>query len=493
MIPPARAPRGDPADGRYVRVDPRSHAVVLRPGRAFADEFRPGDLLVLNDAATLPASFAVRTSAGVLFELRLAGPGDGDTWRAVAFGAGTWRARTEDRPPPPPLAPGDRINFAARGGLSARVQAVDAVSTRLLTLRFDRDGEELVAALYRCGRPVQYSHLADDLALWDVQTRFAARPWAVEPPTAGLALAMDTLLALRRRGVGVARVTHAAGLSSTGDAALDRRLPLPERFEVPFETVRAVTRARRRGGRVIAVGTTVTRALEGNAALHGGRLRAACGSTDHLLGPGVPRRVVDGLWTGLHGPGTSHFALAESFAGRALLERALQAAEAAGYVGEEFGDGMLLLDYVPAVPVAPGVNPAACARGVRERREAAASSSSQSRRPGAGRTRAAGGSALAGPGGDSSTAATASALVAPLATKITRRAAESAGKVSVSRRGDSGGPPSMATTERSSTPRAGEPGKSDAVWPSAPSPSHTRSSSGSGLDGGPTTVASARA
>ena len=347
MIAPAREPRGDPGAGRYVRVDPRAHAVVLRPRAAFAAEFRPGDLLVLNDAATLPASFAARTARDEAFELRLAGAGDGDTWRAVAFGSGTWRTRTEDRPAPPPLAPGDRIALGRNlpGGLEARVLAVDERTSRLVTIAFDRCGDALVAALYRAGRPVQYSHLAGDLALWDVQTGFAARPWAVEPPSAGLALDMAALLALRRRNIGIARVTHAAGLSSTGDRALDARLPLPERFEVPAETVRAVARARRHGGRVVAAGTTVARALEGNAALHGGRLRAACGTTDHLLGPGIPRTIVDGLWSGLHVPGTSHFALAESFAARPLLERALEVAAAAGFAGEEFGDGMLLLDY----------------------------------------------------------------------------------------------------------------------------------------------------
>lgn len=468
MITPARAPRGDPAAGRYVRVDARAHAVVLRRGTALAGEFRRGDLLVVNDAATMPASLAARTESGEDLELRLAGPGDGGGWWAIAFGQGSWRMRTEDRPPPPPLAPGTRLVF--EGGLGARVTAVAPDTPRLVAVTFDRQDEALWAALYRAGRPVQYSHLAGEVELWDVQTRFAGRPWAVEPPSAGFALDMALLLELGRRGVAVARVTHAAGLSSTGDATLDRRLPLSERFEVPAATVAAVARAHRRGGRVIAIGTTVARALEGNAALHGGRLRAACGMTDHRLGPGVPRHVVDGLWSGLHAPGTSHFALAESFAARPLLERALAAAEAAGYVGEEFGDGMLLLDY------APGPKPA---RGVRTRRAAAASSSSHNRRPGAGLTRAAGGrSSSLADGGGSSTAATASALAAPLTTKITRRAADSTGRVSVSRRGDSAGPPSTATTARSRTASAGECGNSDAVWPSLPRPSHTRSSTG---------------
>ncbi len=489
MIAPARAPRGDPAAGRYVRVDARAHAIVLRPGSEFAAEFASGDLLVVNDAATLPASLAARTEGGEAFELRLAGMGERNagTWWAVAFGAGSWRMRTEDRPQPPALGSGARLLLD--GGLVARVTAVAPATPRLLEIQFDRADEALWAALYRAGRPVQYSHLAVDLELWDVQTRFAARPWAVEPPSAGFALDMATLLDLGRRGVAVARVTHAAGLSSTGDPALDRRLPLPERFEVPWATVRAVACAHRRGGRVIAVGTTVARALEGNAALHGGRLRAACGTTDHRLGPGVPRRVVDGLWSGLHAPGTSHFALAENVAARPLLERALAAAEAAGFVGEEFGDGMLLLAY------RAGSNPAAWARGVRPRRDAAASSTSHSRRPGAGRTSAAGGSSSpATPGEGSSTAATAPALVAPLTTKMTRRAADSTGSVSVSRRGESGGPPSTATTARSRTVSAGEPGNSDAVCPSAPSPSHTRSSTGApGPDApAPSVAASAR-
>jgi S-adenosylmethionine:tRNA ribosyltransferase-isomerase len=457
MIAPARAPRGGPREGRFVRVDARSHSVVLRPRSALAGELRRGDLLVVNDAATLPASLPARTARGDRLELRLAGPGDdAGRWPAVAFGPGSWRTRTEHRPPPPPLDAGDRLTF--EGGLAARVVSVAAASPRLLALAFDNGRDaDLLPRLYRAGRPVQYSHLAAELALWDVQTPFAGRPWAVEAPSAGFALDTRALLELRRRGVVIARVTHAAGLSSTGDARLDRLLPLPERFEVPASTVRAAARARRRRGRVIAAGTTVVRALEGNAALHGGCLRAACGTTDLRVGAGTRLEVVDGVWSGLHEPGTSHFELLTAFAAPALLARALAAAGAAGLLGEEFGDGMLVLGYPP-------VNPAAWARGVRRRRDAAASSTSQRSRPGAGRTRAAGGSASSGrPGSNSSEAATASALFAPLTTKNTRRAAESTGSVSVSRRGESSGPPSTGTTARSWMASAGEPGNSDAV------------------------------
>ena len=83
-------------------------------------------------------------------------------------------------------------------------------------------------ALYQAGRAVQYAHTARSLALWHVQTAYAARPWAAEAPSAGFALTWDLLLDLRRRGISTARVTHAAGLSSTGDGELDARLPLAE-------------------------------------------------------------------------------------------------------------------------------------------------------------------------------------------------------------------------------------------------------------------------
>ncbi len=321
---------------------------------------REGDLLVVNDAATLPASLRGVTGTGVAVEVRLVGSewdGEGGaSWRAALFGAGDWRQRTEDRPAPPALGAGEELRFdgartrgedgrLGRPGrpLRATIASVDARTPRLVSLRFAAHGAALWRALYRAGRPVQYAHTAAPLALWDVQTAYAARPWAVEAPSAGLALSWELLLDLRRRGIAIARVTHAAGLSSTGDGELDARLPLAERYEVPEETVRAVATARRRGGRVVAVGTTAVRALEGDARSHRGRLVAGAGTTGLRLGPAMRRRVVDGILTGVHDPGTSHFALLESFAPRALLLEAHAFAAERGYLGHEFGDAMLIL------------------------------------------------------------------------------------------------------------------------------------------------------
>jgi S-adenosylmethionine:tRNA ribosyltransferase-isomerase len=332
--------RDDPHATRLLHVDPRRD--TFQDGR-IGDLGRllgGGDLLVVNDAATLPASLRGVTESGSPVEARLAGEGANGAWRAILFGAGDWRTRTEDREPPPRLRPGEAIRF---DGLKATVAEVDRASPRLVALSFDAGEAALWRALYRAGRPVQYAHTDRPLALWDVQTAYASRPWAAEAPSAGFALSWELLLDLRRRGVGVARVTHAAGLSSTGDEELDARLPFAERYEVPEETVRAIDAAGARGGRVIAVGTTVTRALESAAAEGGGRPVPSCGLTELLLGPGMRPRVVDGILTGVHEAGTSHFALLEAFAPRPLLERAHRLAEALGYLGHEFGDALLIL------------------------------------------------------------------------------------------------------------------------------------------------------
>ncbi|MEM1414972.1 MAG: S-adenosylmethionine:tRNA ribosyltransferase-isomerase, partial [Myxococcota bacterium] len=157
-----------------------------------------GDLLVLNDSATLPASLR-GTLRGAPIELRLAGaegPGAFPArWTGVLFGAGDWRDDTEDRPSPPPVRVGDRLRF---GTLEARVAEVLAP----LRVRFDRSGDALAEALYAHARPVQYRHLLAPLALGDVQTPYAARPWSVEMPSTGRPLAWPLLRELEARGVG---------------------------------------------------------------------------------------------------------------------------------------------------------------------------------------------------------------------------------------------------------------------------------------------------
>jgi S-adenosylmethionine:tRNA ribosyltransferase-isomerase len=342
-VTPAAWPRDGSAWTRLLHVDPAAGTFTDRMIADLPTLLGPEDLLVVNDAGTVPASLA-GAADGQPIEVRLAAPGEGPTeWTAVLFGTGSWRQRTEDRPPPPRLRAGDRIELGP--DLRAEVRRVWPISPRLVDLSLESAAGGVWPALFRAGRPVQYSHLAGPLALWDVQTPYGSRPWAVEAPSAGRPLTIALIQDLRRRGIRLERLTHAAGLSSTGDPAIDAWLPLPERYEIPPGTVEAVAGTRAKGGRVVAVGTTVVRALEGAAAANGGRLRAGAGVTDLRVGRQHQPRVVNGLLTGLHEPGTSHFSLASAFAPPALLQAAFLHAEERGYLGHEFGDSSLLLPF----------------------------------------------------------------------------------------------------------------------------------------------------
>jgi S-adenosylmethionine:tRNA ribosyltransferase-isomerase len=357
-VKPARWPREggqkllciDPAAGAFFDADLGRLPALLGPG----------DLVVVNDAATLPASLRGQTAGGAAVELRLLARDADQTFRAVAFGPGDWRTPTERREAPPALLPGERVTFSAPPStpwtappLAAKVVGVSEISPRLVDLRFEAEGAALWRGLYAAGSPVQYSYLEGPLSLWHVQTSYASRPWAAEAPSAGFALRWGVLSALARRGVRLASLTHAAGLSSTGDEALDAALPLDERYEIPERTARLVAETRRQGGRVVAVGTTVVRALEGSATSNDGAPRGGEGVTTYKLGPRARPRVVDGLLTGLHEPGTSHFSLLEAFAPAALVLGALEHASGAGYQGHEFGDvGLVLRGIAPRADAA---------------------------------------------------------------------------------------------------------------------------------------------
>ena len=279
----------------------------------------PGDVLVLNDAATVPASLRMRTDAGDPVELRLLAHLGGSRWRAVLFGAGDWRTPTERRPPPP-------------AGLA-----------RIVTIDFGGSPGAMWRSIYARGRSVQYTYRTYDVPIAEMQSPWADRPWSVEMPSAGRPITRALLLALRARGVEVAFLTHAAGLSSIGDAELDAILPLPERYEIPRDTVDAIGRARERGFRVIAAGTTVARALEGAAKNGGGRLAPGTGVTDLRIDRTHTPRITDALLSGIHAPGESHFALLEAFADPRLLRRAAAHAALTGYLAHELGDSTLLL------------------------------------------------------------------------------------------------------------------------------------------------------
>lgn len=308
-----------------------------------ADHLKPGDLLVLNDAGTLPASLAA-TAKGRRIEVRLAAAADASsadfpaTYWAVLMGEGSWKEDTDERVPPPALAVHDLVLVA--GGLSAVVEEVSAISPRLVRLRFDREGDTLAEAIYRVGMMVQYRHLDAALTRGAVQTPFAVRPWAMEMPSTGRPLSWALLDKLQSQGIGHVFLTHAAGLSATGDPALDAALPLPERYWIPDATIAAIKCAKAAGSRVIAVGTTVVRALE--AAARNGFSQGHALATLRLA-PGSERKCVDGILTGIHAPGESHFDLLGAFADEATLHRAHAHAADHGYLAHELGDLMFVL------------------------------------------------------------------------------------------------------------------------------------------------------
>ena len=307
----------------------------------FVDLLRPGDLVVANDAATLPASLGgIHERTGAEIEVRLAGwPSAGDVthFDAVVFGAGDYRIRTEHRPAPPTLLAGDRLRL---GPLAATVIGMLG-HPRLVSLEFHGSRDHIWAGIARHGRPIQYAHIAEPLALWDVWTVVAGLPVAFEPPSAGFVLSWKTIEQLHERGIGFETITHAAGISSTGDDELDRRLPLAEPYRIPAATAAAIRAARDRGGRIVAIGTTVVRALE-HAAQRDGIVRAGDGVATQRIDSASTLRVVDAIITGTHEPGTSHHDLLGAFATSETLQRIDRELAVHDYRTHEFGDSVFV-------------------------------------------------------------------------------------------------------------------------------------------------------
>jgi S-adenosylmethionine:tRNA ribosyltransferase-isomerase len=338
----ATSPIQRPSDARLLSVDafgltrhiPRSRLIEL---------LKPCDVVIANDAATIPASLrGTHAPSGREIEVRLAGraslsPSTIGHVIAVIFGEGDFHARTEDRPQPPALKRGDRLLL---GPLGATV--VSRVNhPRLVLLQFDGTPDEIWAGLARHGRPVQYAHLQEPLAIWDTWTPIAGPPVAFEAPSAGFALSWSVLESFARRRIGFGAVTHAAGLSSTGDPALDALLPFDEAYFIPRSTARMINRARARGSRVVAIGTSVVRALE-HAAGENGCVREGKGLATGRLGVASSLRVVDAILTGTHEPGTSHHELLRAFVPESTLDAVDAELNRHVYRTHEFGDSILL-------------------------------------------------------------------------------------------------------------------------------------------------------
>ncbi len=331
-----------PPEAKLLVLD-KSGNIGHRPRGQFTDLFRPGDLVIANDAATLPASLSGRhVPTGLPIEVRLAGRSslavEEVRWfAAVVFGDGDFRTRTEDRPAPPLLAAGDRLELGPLRATVARLLQ----HPRLILLAFDGSRGEIWEGLARHGRPVQYSHVQSPLALWDVWTPIAGPPVAFEPPSAGFVINWNSIASLARRGVRFATITHAAGLSSTGDTALDALLPFDEPYRIPPATALAIRQTQARHGRVIAIGTTVVRAVEHAAAVHG-VVASGEGLANQRIGAESQLRGVDAILSGTHERGGSHYELLRAFVDEETLGRMDRELNACGYRTHEFGDSIFI-------------------------------------------------------------------------------------------------------------------------------------------------------
>jgi S-adenosylmethionine:tRNA ribosyltransferase-isomerase len=213
---------------------------------------------------------------------------------------------------------------------------------RLIALRFESPVAAVWEGLARHGRPIQYAYVPEALAIWDTWTAIASLPVAFEAPSAGFILDWRVIGQLRARGAAFATLTHAACLSSTGDADLDRLLPLDEAYDIPSSTAALIRACKRRGGRVIAIGTTVVRALE-DASRADGTVRAGAGFATQRIGPFTPLHCVDAIVSGTHERGTSHYDLLRAFQDDDVLSQMEREADAHGYRTHEFGDSVWLV------------------------------------------------------------------------------------------------------------------------------------------------------
>jgi S-adenosylmethionine:tRNA ribosyltransferase-isomerase len=339
---PARLEAHEPPEARGLRRDEvrllvaSAHDDRIEHAR-FHDLPRflePGDLLVVNVSATLPAALPVRRHDGSGLELRLSTPapnGPGETWWVV-------EARASDGLAPfGGLRVGERLDLP--GGASAEIVAPEPFSgrRRLWIARFDL-AEPLLAFLGRHGHPIRYGYVPHAWPLASYQTVYAREPGSAEMPSAGRPFTDGLITELVARGINLAPIVLHTGVSSPERG----EPPYPERYRVPDATARLVNATHLWRGRVIAVGTTVVRALE-TVARTNGAVAGGEGWTNLVVTPEHGLRTVDGLITGWHEAEASHLRMLQAAAPDSLLDRSYREALDGGYLWHEFGDSHLLL------------------------------------------------------------------------------------------------------------------------------------------------------
>ncbi len=321
----AREPPAERDDVRLL-VAHRDGRLAHERFRALVDVLEPGDLLVVNTSRTLPAALPLDVPELVVHLSTPLPGGPPSRWVVeLRCGHAPFGGAREGR------------SFALPAGGRASLRAPYLGGRRLWVADLALP-EPLHDYLARYGRPIRYGYVPAEHPLAAYQTVFATEPGSAEMPSAGRPFTPELVTALVSRGVAVAPVVLHTGVSSPEA----HEPPYPERFRVPAGTARQIEATRAGGGRVIAVGTTVVRALE-SAVQPDGTVAAAGGWTRLVVTPATGVRAVDGLLTGWHEPEASHLQLLEAVGGRELVERSYAAALECGYLWHEFGDLHLLL------------------------------------------------------------------------------------------------------------------------------------------------------
>ena len=317
---------------RLMVVGRSSQDIVHTRFRELPSHVRAADLLVINNSATLPAAVPATRADSAAIEVRFA------TRAPREESADLFVVELRSATGIAPLRsghPSEEIRLA--GGRSLELLAPYAGRGRLWLARLQA-GEHLHSYLARHGRPIRYGYVPELRPLSAYQTVYATLPGSAEMPSAGRPFTAELLTRLVAGGTVIAPVTLHTGVSSLEG----QEPPYPEEYIVPAATARLVNAVRAWGGRVVAVGTTVVRALE-SAALPDGTVEARDSWTDLVISVDRPPRVVDGLLTGWHEPEASHLQMLEALAGRALVQRSYASALACGYLWHEFGDSHLIL------------------------------------------------------------------------------------------------------------------------------------------------------
>lgn len=322
-----------------------SDAIVHTRFRHLPAYLEPGDLIVINNSATLPAALPATRADGTTIEVRFATRAPGRTESTVRTEAAGSHQQPEhsvvelrSSGGASPLADGrvgEQIQLPARATMQL---LAPYVGRGRLWLARTEGIDDLHRYLNDHGQPIRYGYVHRPWPLSAYQTVYATEPGSAEMPSAGRPFTAELLTRLIAMGVLIAPVTLHAGVSSPEG----HEPPYPEEYTVPAPTARLVSQVRSAGRNVIAIGTTVVRALE-SAASPGGTIESREGWTNLMVSKDHPVQVVDGLLTGWHEPGASHLQMLDMIGGERLVKRSYQSALVRGYLWHEFGDSHLIL------------------------------------------------------------------------------------------------------------------------------------------------------